>query len=164
MSEQPTIQLTVPGNLRFRDVAIRAVAAACRLVGQDRPDRTSAVTRTAGGTGVGLDLKEQFDRELVSAFSEIFNNIAIHGYANNGGGSICIELEPATDHLIVDIQDNGLTFDPDQVPAPELDALPEGGMGIHIARACVDELDYTPGPPNRWRLTKYLKSGNGETE
>ena len=30
------------------------------------------------------------------------------------------------------------------------------GMGIHIARALLDEVIYEPGPPNLWRLHKQL--------
>lgn len=142
-----TIRLTVPGELRYRDVAVRAVAAACRLVGEDR-------AASAGPTGVAIDLSSPWDAEVVSAFSEIFNNIAIHAY-RGGGGEITIEMSPARDHLAITVCDHGCAFDLAAVKAPELDALPEGGMGIHIARACLDELDYTPGPPNIWRLTKY---------
>ena len=44
-----------------------------------------------------------------------------------------------------------------RVPA-ELDdaSLPEGGMGIHIAKTMLDEITYEPGPPNLWRLLKRL--------
>ena len=40
----------------------------------------------------------------------------------------------------------------------ELDeaSLPEGGMGIHIAKTMLDEVTYEPGPPNKWRLCKRL--------
>lgn len=103
-----------------------------------------------------LDLRKQFDAEVVSAISEIFNNIVIHGYADDGG-DVVLELTPSRDRLSVTISDSGLAFDIETVPPPQLESLPEGGMGIHIARACVDQLDYTPGPPNVWRLTKYCK-------
>ena len=50
----------------------------------------------------------------------------------------------------------------DVPPLPsELDAdtLPEGGMGIHIAKTMLDEVTYEPGPPNLWRLCKRLPGG-----
>jgi hypothetical protein len=119
------IRLIVPGELRFRDVAVRAVAAACRLVGDGR----------APNGGPALDLSER------------------------------IELLPARDHLAITISDSGSSFDPSQVATPELELLPEGGMGIHIARACVDVLDYMPGPPrNVWRLTKYTSPSTLATQ
>jgi len=150
------IRLTMPADLRYRDVAVRAVAEACRLVSRNRYAHGShpRVHHSATTTQT-LDLSDRFAAEVVSAVSEIFNNIAIHGYGGEGTGDVTLEMRIRGDRLVIVISDQGSAFDPSQVPLPELDALPEGGMGIHIARACMDELDYTPGPPNVWRMTKY---------
>ena len=153
MEQRALIRLTIPAELRFRDVAMRAVAEACRLVG--RPRTAEGSFEALPCPPQTLDLSDRFAAEMVSAVSEIFNNIAIHGYAGTGRGDISMEIEVASDHLAIQISDHGTAFDPSQVPAPELDALPEGGMGIHIAKSCVDKLVYTPGPPNVWRMTKY---------
>jgi anti-sigma regulatory factor (Ser/Thr protein kinase) len=146
--------MTLPATLRYREVAIHTVTAACHLVGGARQ-------RSDGSPGE-LDLGRAFDAEFISAFSEIFNNIAIHSYESKDDGELTLELTPADDHLQLTIRESGLAFDIDAVPTPELDALPEGGMGIHIARACLSELNYTPGPPNVWRLTKYLPTQQSE--
>ena len=124
------------------------------MIVRPRPIQQSPAT-SATGSGTQLDLSDRFSAEMVSAVSEIFNNIAIHGFADRPAGEIAIEMTVAGDHLAIEICDEGAAFDLSQVPKPELDKLPEGGMGIHIAKACVDELDYTPGPPNVWRMTKY---------
>ncbi len=160
------IKLTVPGSLVFRDVAIRAVASACRLV------RDGSVT---SDQGLSLDLAHEFDAHMVSAVSEIFNNIVIHGYrrsvldpdtsdlpTNYATPAEAIEFEfiLSSYQLEVIITDCGETFDITDVPSPELDKLPEGGMGIHIARSFVDELVYMGGSPNVWRLTKSVAQHN----
>jgi serine/threonine-protein kinase RsbW len=156
VDERGVIRLTVPADLRFRDVAVRLVAEACRMIVRPRPIQHSrAPASSATTSGTQLDLSDRFSAEMVSAVSEIFNNIAIHGFADRPAGEIAIEMTVAGDHLAIEICDEGAAFDLSQVPKPELDKLPEGGMGIHIAKACVDELDYTPGPPNVWRMTKY---------
>jgi serine/threonine-protein kinase RsbW len=152
VDERGVIRLTLPADLRYRDVAVRLVAEACRMIVRPRPTQPSP-TSTMSSTQ--LDLSDRFSAEMVSAVSEIFNNIAIHGFADRPAGDIAIEMTVARDHLAIEICDHGAAFDLSQVPKPELDKLPEGGMGIHIAKACVDELDYTPGPPNVWRMTKY---------
>lgn len=141
----------MPASLQFRDVAIRTLVAASHLIGADEN----------AGNGVDasqIDLRRGFDSEFISAFSEIFNNISIHAYGDEGvePGEVKIEISPGDNHLLVTIEDSGKSFDIDSVTPPELESLPEGGMGIHIARSCLDELAYTPGPPNLWRLTKYL--------
>jgi len=154
VDERGVIRLTLPADLRFRDVAVRLVAEACRMIVRPRAPQSSAVA-SATTSSTQLDLSDRFSAEMVSAVSEIFNNIAIHGYADRPAGDIAIEMTVARDHLAIEICDHGAAFDLSQVPKPELDKLPEGGMGIHIAKACVDELAYTPGPPNVWRMTKY---------
>ena len=139
----------MPASLQFRDVAIRTLSAASHLIGADENAGSSV-------DGSQIDLRRGFDAEFISAFSEIFNNISIHAYERNGQGEVKIEISPGDNHLLVTIEDSGKSFDINSVTPPELESLPEGGMGIHIARSCLDELAYTPGPPNLWRLTKYL--------
>jgi len=149
-----TIRLIVPGILRYRAVAVRVVAEAARLVSnssQRDPDDP-----------LSTDVRDPFDTAVVSAFMEIFNNIAIHAYQRSGGGTIEIAIYPKDRDLTIEVKDHGHAFDLDQVaPLPEVDedALPEGGMGIHIAKTMLDEMTYEPGPPNVWRLTKRLPVG-----
>ncbi len=150
MAAAPTIRLTVPGTLAYRAVAVRAVAEACRLITAP-PPADGPASIDAGG---GFDLHVPFDAEFVSAFAEIFNNIAIHAYQRRGGGDVDLAITIDGDTLIVEARDHGAAFDLSKVSGPDLDALPEGGMGIHIARALLDEISYVAGPPNRWRLVK----------
>lgn len=146
------IRLTVPGTLRYRAIAVRVVAEAARLVsGSDRRDPMDMLSN---------DVRDPFDTAVVSAFSEIFNNVAIHAYQRTGGGVIELAITPGEGEILIELKDHGKTFDIDGVePIPaDLDeaSLPEGGMGIHIAKTMLDEVVYEPGPPNLWRLIKRL--------
>ncbi len=151
----PPIRLTVPGTLRYRDVAVRIVAEAARLV--------SCSAQREPNDPLDQDVRDPFDTAVVSAFSEIFNNVAIHAYKRNGGGTIEIAITPYERELVIEVKDNGIPFDIDEVaPLPtelSADTLPEGGMGIHIAKTMLDEVTYEPGPPNLWRLCKRLPGG-----
>ena len=146
------IRLTVPGTLRYRAIAVRAVAEAARLVSGSTPRDPE--------DPLAHDVRDPFDTAVVSAFAEIFNNVAIHAYQRNGGGSIEIVITPRDAELVIEVKDTGRPFDIDEVaPLPnELDdeTLPEGGMGIHIAKTMLDEMVYEPGPPNLWRLSKRI--------
>jgi serine/threonine-protein kinase RsbW len=148
----PTIRLSVPGTLRYRGVAVRAVAESARLV-------SASTQRDPNDLSID-DVRHPFDTAVVSAFMEIFNNIAIHAYRRKGGGMIEIAITPSDCELVIEVRDTGVPFDIDGVaPLPdELDeeSLPEGGMGIHIAKTMLDEVTYEPGPPNLWRLYKRL--------
>lgn len=149
------IRLTVPGSLRYRDLAVRTVAEAARLV--------SCSSHRDPNNPLDLDVRDPFDTAVVSAFAEIYNNIAIHAYKRTAGGSIDIALTPLPCELVIEIKDTGSPFDIDQVaPLPtvlDVDNLPEGGMGIHIAKTMLDDVIYEPGPPNLWRLCKRLPGG-----
>jgi anti-sigma regulatory factor (Ser/Thr protein kinase) len=151
-----TIRLSVPGTLRFRLIAVRAVAEAARLVSGSTPrdPKNLAIDPLAH------DVRHPFDTAVVSAFMEIFNNIAIHAYQRKGGGAIEIEIVPSKDDIVIEVKDHGRPFDIDGVePLPtdlNEEELPEGGMGIHIAKTMLDEMTYEPGPPNLWRLCKRL--------
>lgn len=147
-----TIQLTVPGTLRYRNIAVRVVAEAARLVsGSVQADPNDLLAN---------DVRDPFDLAVVSAFMEIFNNVAIHAYRRTAGGLIDISITPTERELTIEIKDHGEAFDLGGVaPLPtELDesTLPEGGMGLHIAKTMLDEVTYEPGPPNLWRLRKCL--------
>src|SRR6185436_14122394 len=136
-----TIRLSVPGTLRYRPIAVRTVAEAARLVSgsMQRDPKLVAIDPLAH------DVRHPFDTAVVSAFMEIFNNIAIHAYQRKGGGVIEIEILASKDAIVIEVKDHGRPFDIDQVePLPELDedALPEGGMGIHIAKTMLDEMTY----------------------
>jgi len=151
-----TIRISVPGTLRYRPIAVRAVAEAARLVSASSPRDPKNPTVDP----LAHDIRHPFDTAVVSAFMEIFNNIAIHAYQRKGGGTIEIEITPSKDAIVIEVKDDGRPFDIDDVaPLPtELDeeTLPEGGMGIHIAKTMLDEMTYAPGPPNLWRLCKRL--------
>jgi serine/threonine-protein kinase RsbW len=140
----------MPGSLRFRAIAVRVVAEACRLV--SRSDLESDTLNP------GYDLTHPFDAAVVSAFAEIYNNIAIHAYGRRGDGADSIELAIwiANDGITIELRDQGSPFEIGDVPVPSLDELHEGGMGIHIARSLLDHVDYEPGPPNLWRLQKRM--------
>jgi hypothetical protein len=149
------IRLTVPGTLRYRDMAVRMVAEAARLV--------SSSSYRDPSNPLDNDVRDPFDTAIVSAFAEIYNNVAIHAYKRKGGGTIEIAITPNEGELVIELKDTGSPFDIDNVaPLPtSLDdaSLPEGGMGIHIAKTMLDEVTYEPGPPNLWRLCKRLPGG-----
>src|SRR5262245_15932716 len=88
-----TIRLSVPGTLRFRDLAVRIVAEAARLV--------SCSTQRAPNDLLDRDVRDPFDTAVVSAFAEIYNNVAIHAYKRTGGGTIEIAITPSDRELVI---------------------------------------------------------------
>jgi len=128
------IRAILPSRLEYRDLAIRLVASACKLV------------PTSG---------DEFGNEVVSAFSEALNNVVIHG-----GGSpedeVEIEIDLGDDRLTLRLKDYGMSFDPRTVAPPDLDALPESGMGAFIIMSFMDQVSYEAGTPNTLSMTKVV--------
>lgn len=132
------IFLRVPAVLGYRDLVTRAAATVCKIA--------------TGGDGVGAEILA----ELVSAIGEAFNNAVLHAYGGRPDGVVTVEIEAKDGVIEIAMSDEGASFDLDAVPAPDLAALPESGMGLFIIRSFVDELTYTPGPPNVLRMRKRL--------
>ena len=142
VQSRQAIQLKVEGQLAQRDVALRTVSAACREV-LARTKRTTNQRRVL--------------HHVISAVGEAFNNIAVHGYRDREPGFVEIEVRvDRRGRLAVEIRDYGRSFDPRSAAPPNLEALPESGMGIFIMNGLMDEIDYRPGRPNILRLVKRL--------
>lgn len=138
------IHLRVPGTLRYRDLAVRVVGAACKLVGT--PEESSGPVRA----------NNRWDNEVVSAFGEAFNNAAIHSYDGHRPGDIEIEVDAQPTYITIRLLDFGNSFDLADVPAPDLEALPESGLGLFIIRSFMDEVKYLAGSPNVISMTKFV--------
>jgi len=145
------IRLSVPGALSFRDLVLRVVASSCKLV------RSAEVgTQEASHD----DSDHHFDTKVVSAVSEVFNNIAIHGYENRAAGVVDIEIELSRRCIKLRLADTGRRFDPEVATSEDPGELPESHMGLFIVRKFMDEFSYepgdAPGAQNVMTLTKRL--------
>jgi serine/threonine-protein kinase RsbW len=136
------IRLSMLGRVQHRDIVLRAVAAACKLV-RDQPGKP-------GDT----DWNE-FRMEVVTAVSEAFNNIVLHAYAGRDDGIIEMNIRTRRNYISVELRDFGDSFDPDRIPEPDLDRLPESGLGMFIIKELM-EVSYRPGRPNVLTLSKRL--------
>jgi serine/threonine-protein kinase RsbW len=141
MKSLPTlIRIQMLGILDHRDVALRAVSAACKLV-----------TRKPQGKAWN-----EFRMQVVSAVGEAFNNIVLHGYEGRGDGVIEMEIRTRPERISIEMRDYGSSFDPTSVPEPDFDSLPESGWGLFIIKAYMS-ISYTPGRPNVLTLSKTLE-------
>jgi serine/threonine-protein kinase RsbW len=120
-------QLTIPADVeRLAEMraAVREVARAC-----DAPSDC-------------LD-------DLVQAVDEAATNIIVHGYRNEPG-MIDFTAELVGDELVFTLEDRAPTFDPTEVPEPDLATPPQhrrpGGMGVHLMRLAADSIDHRPRP------------------
>jgi serine/threonine-protein kinase RsbW len=108
----------------------------------------------------GLARRRALDPEVLAdlklALTEACSNSIRHAYEEGRSGTVEVRYELAADRLSIEVLDEGQGFDPD-VPQENGEELDEGGLGIAIIRALVDELDIdSSGSGSALRFTKYL--------
>lgn len=109
---------------------------------------------------VGLGDKAVFHCQL--AVDEACTNIIEHGYQGEGRGTIEVLLRLRPDEeLVIELFDQAPRFDPKSAPEPQpfsgLDALTEGGYGIHFIRKVMDRVHYDRLPGgNRLQMAKRV--------
>jgi len=94
------------------------------------------------------------------AVEEVFTNILQHGYGGSGPVEVAVDGGPRC--VRVRLRDQAPPFDPADAPAPDLaspaEARDPGGLGWHLVRQLVDELEHAAGPAggNTYTLVKQL--------
>jgi serine/threonine-protein kinase RsbW len=103
-------------------------------------------------------LTDETLNDLKLAVTEACTNSVRHAYGGNGG-TVEIVYELHDDRLVVEVSDDGTGFDPNEVE--ETGVLTEGGLGIAIIRALVDEFEVgerAQGRGSRLRFVKFLSA------
>lgn len=110
----------------------------------------------------GLDDRAIYAVQM--AVDEACSNIIEHAYAGRRGGEIEVICTLHPDDLTVVLRDQGRTFNPDEVPVPDLTAPLEereiGGLGVYLIRELMDEVFFesVPGVGNVLTLIKRKKA------
>jgi len=94
---------------------------------------------------------------LKLAVDEAVNNVVVHGYRGLPPGDVALVFEADAERIAVTILDRGNAFPPSNAPPPDLESdsarRKVGGLGWHLIRSVVDELDYVTGEGGENRLT-----------
>jgi serine/threonine-protein kinase RsbW len=111
----------------------------------------------------GLVRERRFSADAVAdlklALTEACSNSIRHAY-DHDNGQVHLSFEASSDRVVLIVRDQGGGFHEDDVDCPECTAvgveLSEGGMGISIIRAVVDEfrLDHPQAGGTILTLTK----------
>lgn len=107
----------------------------------------------------GLDERSVYAIQM--AVDEACTNIIEHAYGGEGKGRIRLTCATQKDGLQIEIYDQGVAFDPDEVPelntqAPAGERQP-GGMGLFFIRKLVDRAEFTFGARQGNRLTLFKR-------
>jgi serine/threonine-protein kinase RsbW len=117
------------------------------------PDRAEVARANAAFTAFAKAnaVPAAIRRSLNVALDELLQNTIAHGFAGRpagggGGGAVTIAVELLPDRLTVTLTDDGQPFNPLVTAAPDtarpVEERPVGGLGIHLVRQLMDEVQY----------------------
>ena len=93
-----------------------------------------------------LNLPEAINMSINLALEEIVSNVMLYAYPDTQSGRVLVEAEKFADRIVFTISDSGVAFDPTEQPEPDLslsvEERPIGGLGIHLVRQIMDEIQY----------------------
>jgi serine/threonine-protein kinase RsbW len=95
-----------------------------------------------------------------TGLAEVLGNVIKHAYPTPSNGRLRLDLRLYPDRAEARLLDRGVPF---AEPRRADEALPEGGLGLGLARATVDALTYerTSHGANRWLLVKRMGATTG---
>ena len=77
---------------------------------------------------------------------EVLSNSIRHGLAGAASHAIAVMLELSDGEVTIEVEDDGVAYDPTQAPAPvlagTLDERKTGGLGLTFMRSLTDSIEY----------------------
>jgi anti-sigma regulatory factor (Ser/Thr protein kinase) len=95
---------------------------------------------------------------------EVISNIVRHGHSSDSAGIVKIRFLPdRRGFYAAVVEDTAPHFNPLLVPAPSLpnslDAISDGGLGIHLLRQFADAIEYESMPTGNRLIISFLPAG-----
>ncbi len=164
MAETPTEPETPTASM---DDTIGEPEVQLRMFSQ--PRFLAAVRALVGTMAQRLGFTEMQCGQISLAVDEALCNVITHGYERRPDGQLWINLwalEGEPTGLKIVIEDLATQVDPDDIQPRDLDDIRPGGLGVHIIREVMDEVNWERRSPKGMRLTmiKRLQSGTNSEE
>ncbi len=119
------------------------------------PRYLSAVRALVGQFAARCGFNEHQCGQIALAVDEAICNIINHGYQRREDGRIWIHLWPLQEPRGVKIvlEDEARQVDLETIRSRDLDDIRPGGLGVHIIREIMDEVEYAHREVRGMRLT-----------
>lgn len=101
--------------------------------------------------------------KIVIAVDEACSNLIRHSYKLDSSRQLCVQVEVVSNSLTIKIIDTGNSFNPLNVPPPDMGEyfrkFMRGGLGVHIIRQLIDQVEYIPADSSHpFNILKLVKS------
>lgn len=137
LHELETVAVEIPANLQYLNIL-------------------GACVRTLLASVENLSEPETTAYNLELAVQEIGVNIIKHAYAGRIGRIQAVFLlSEAPIQVSMTLCDTGVSFNPDDVPEPQLGEIQEHGFGLFLVKQLMDQVEYRRVEcRNYWKLVK----------
>jgi sigma-B regulation protein RsbU (phosphoserine phosphatase) len=122
-----------------------------------RPERLRLIRQVVSLAASDSGCSEEESCDLVLAVDEACQNVIRHAYRCDANGKIIVTVYRRDDHLIVLIRDFAAPVDVETVRPRNLSDLRPGGLGTHLMRAVLDDIEFLPPPAGGGNLLKLVK-------
>ncbi|MBI4579260.1 MAG: ATP-binding protein [Planctomycetes bacterium] len=129
----------------------------------------ATIRESVAGAAAWMGFVEPTVSQIVLAVDEAIANVIKHGYQGCPGQPIEVTVEPITRSgrrgLQVTVCDCGRQVAPDAIVGRCLEDVRPGGLGTHIIRNVMDEVEYSHRRPRgmKLRMAKLIDTGRDET-
>ena len=93
-----------------------------------------------------MELPQKCLLEINLGLDELFTNIISYGFGDESEHQIKFSLAKDRETLVVQVEDDGIPFNPLDAAGPmesqDLDSINIGGLGIHLVKEVMDDIDY----------------------
>ena len=110
-----------------------------------------------------MQLEESVLDRIMISITEVVNNGIIHGNGADADKYVHLRCQCYADRIDFSVRDEGAGFFPEDIPDPldETNLLKEGGRGVLIIRAMMDEVEFRRLETGmEVRLSIRLSNGN----
>jgi anti-sigma regulatory factor (Ser/Thr protein kinase) len=122
------------------------VSASLSLTLANRMDEVPRLVALLESFGARAGLSDDLTFRLTVTIDEAITNIIEHAYDDAASHDIGLSVTWDGAALTAVIEDDGRSFDPRQVPRPDvnapLDERKSGGLGVYLVRTLVQDVDY----------------------
>jgi len=122
-----------------------------------RFDQLERISQFVEQSAIEAGLNDRAIYAVQSAVDEACTNIIQHAYGGEGNGEIKCSCVIDEDSLTVILHDQGKSFNPEQIPEPnlnvELEDVKIGGLGLFFIHKLMDEVHFEFNPSTGNTLT-----------
>jgi serine/threonine-protein kinase RsbW len=91
-------------------------------------------------------IPSNLEHDLNLALDEMIINVAKYAYPDGGEHHFTLQIALSDEEFTACIEDDGVEFNPNEHPMPDLDAplekRKEGGLGIYLVRKIMTSIEY----------------------